>query len=124
MLAGFPSALRRAKEYELQNFHNTEGRTILRVKGLVEEIQRALTNLTGLTVNETSGMTRSELESCGISVAEAVPEEEEEEEEGSEVRTGQQTLRTSDSVVPSESSGTEENTGSQTLRSVSPVCFF
>lgn len=84
----------------------------MRVKSIVEDIQRALANLTGLVVNETSEMARSDMEACAMY-------------EEREVRAGEQRLRTPDCNVPSEPSGMEENAGSQTLRtrrSVSPVC--
>lgn len=123
MLARFPSAMRRAAQYERLNFQNQEGRTMLRVMSIVEDIQRALTSLTGLVVNGTSEMARSDSEACGMYTVMSEPEEEEEEEE-QEVRAGQQSLRTPHVPVPSETNGTEENAGSQTLRirSVSPVC--
>lgn len=98
----------------------------MRAKGLVKDIQQALTNLTGLTVNSTTEMTRADMEACRQYAVTPEPMEEELEEEAAteeEVRAGQQSLRPLDFTIPSETGGAEEGTGNQILRTVSPVCF-
>ena len=134
MLAPFPSALRRAAGYERRVFSNKEGRTLLRVASIVQDIQRALANLTGLVVVEGTNMTSEDEAACAGYEAwsQSVPtlpptqeeeEEEEEEEGGQEERTGTQRLRTSStgsSNSSSSSRGVEESTGGQRLRSVNP----
>ena len=131
MLAAFPSALRRAAVYERHVFANKEGRTLLRVASIVQDIQHALANLTGLVVGEGTNMTARDEAACASYEAwsQSAPtlpppthgteEEEEEEEEGQEERTGTQQLRSSSLGSSNSSGGTEESTGNQRLRSVS-----
>ena len=89
----------------------------MRARDFVLQIQQALANLTGAPTVRA--------DACRNYTVEPVPQQGEQDEEDipeDEVRTGQQTLRTSDFVFPSQDSGTEEQAGSQTLRAVSIVC--
>jgi hypothetical protein len=90
VLARFSPALLRATQYERIHFQGQEGRTIMRVRGLVQDIQRGLANLTSLAVNATSEMTRADVEACGNYAVESELQQEKEGGDMSEqeVRTG------------------------------------
>ncbi len=85
----------------------------MRVADMVEDIRQALSNLTGLIVNEDTGMTTGDLEACG---GYRVDFESSDDEDTHEESTGSRREHAQNSTSPSSSSEaaeTEETTGPQ-----------
>lgn len=116
MLANFPSALRRATLYETRRFGRQEAevKVMEKVEVMLENIQLALENFTGLVLNETTEMGRQDVEACGRYEVTTSTESDEE-------RTGQQRSRESGTPPSRSGNGEEESTGNQRPRLVSSV---
>ena len=85
---------------------------MLQVKNMLENIQSALSNLTGLAVYETTIIDQDELELCGLPFGSNGVN-------GIEERTGPGVLRNSNVTNPESGKDEEERTGQQQIRTVS-----